>query len=70
MVNLWVIFMLHLKVHLRFFWGALRIAQKVEEKDTFDIVIDGLFDSVTEGADEGFMFNPSTMQTISRGSVG
>ena len=32
-----------------FFQGALKIAQKCEETDTFDVVIDGLVDSEIEG---------------------
>ena len=36
-----------------FFQWALKIAQKGEEKDKFDVVIDVLLYSAIEGADEG-----------------
>ena len=36
-----------------FFQGALKVAQKCEEKDIFDVVIDGLLDSAIEGVLEG-----------------
>ena len=36
-----------------FFQGALRVAQKCEEKDIFDVLIDGLLDSATKGVLEG-----------------
>ena len=36
-----------------FFQWALKVAQKGEEKDKFDVVIDGLLYSAIEGADEG-----------------
>ena len=36
-----------------FFQGTLQVAQKCEEKDTFDVVIDGLLDSAIEGVLEG-----------------
>ena len=32
-----------------FFQGALKVAQKCEEKDIFGVVIDGLLDSAIEG---------------------
>ena len=35
-----------------FFQGTLKIAQKCEEKDIFDVVIDGLLDSAVEGVIE------------------
>ena len=45
-----------------FFQGALKIAQKCEEKDTFDVVIDGLVDSEIEsvlvGAPRDAINNP------------
>ena len=89
-----------------FFQGTLKITQKGEEKDTFDVVMDCMLDSAFEIALEGapkdvlknlckdsqeatitfeskqnvvnilnfqlffIMFNLSTMQAISRGSVG
>ena len=36
-----------------FFQGTLKVAQKCEEKDIFDVVIDGLLDSAVEGVLEG-----------------
>ena len=36
-----------------FFQGALKVAQKCEEKDIFDVVIDGLLDSAIEVILEG-----------------
>ena len=36
-----------------FFQGTLKVAQKCEEKDIFDVVIDGLLDSTAEGVLEG-----------------
>ena len=36
-----------------FFQGTLKVAQKCEEKDIFDVVIDGLLDSAVEGVFEG-----------------
>ena len=36
-----------------FFQGTLKVAQKCEEKDIFDVVIDGLLDSAIEGVLEG-----------------
>ena len=35
-----------------FFQGALRVAQKSEEKDTFDVLIDSLLDNAIEGVFE------------------
>lgn len=35
------------------FQGALKVAQKAEERDTFDVVIDALLDSALEGVLEG-----------------
>ena len=36
-----------------FFQGTLKVAQKCEEKDIFDVVIDGLLGSAIEGVLEG-----------------
>ena len=36
-----------------FFQGALKVAQKCEEKDIFDVVVNGLLDSAIEGVLEG-----------------
>ena len=36
-----------------FLQGTLKVAQKCEEKDTFDFVFDGLLDSAIEGVLEG-----------------
>ena len=36
-----------------FFQGILKIAQNCEERDIFDVVIDGLLDSAIEGVLEG-----------------
>ena len=36
-----------------FFYGALKVAQKSEEKDIFDVVINRLLDSAIEGVLEG-----------------
>ena len=36
-----------------FFQGTLKVAQKCEEKDIFDVVIDGLLDRAIEGVLEG-----------------
>ena len=36
-----------------FFQGKLKVAQNCEEKDIFDVVIDGLPDSAIEGVLEG-----------------
>ena len=36
-----------------FLQGALKVAQKCEEKDTFDFAFDGLLDSAIEGVLEG-----------------
>ena len=36
-----------------FFQGTLKVAQKCEEKDIFDVVIDGLVDIAIEGVLEG-----------------
>ena len=36
-----------------FFQGTLKVAQKCEENDIFDVVIDGLLNSVVEGVLEG-----------------
>ena len=36
-----------------FFQGALKVAQECEEKDTFDVFIDGILDSAIEGVIEG-----------------
>ena len=36
-----------------FFQGALKVIQKCEEKDIFDVVIDSLLDSAIEGVLEG-----------------
>ena len=36
-----------------FLQGALKVAQKCEEKDIFGVVIDGLLDSAIEGVFEG-----------------
>ena len=36
-----------------FLQGALKVAQKCEEKDIFDVVSDGLLDITTEGVLEG-----------------
>ena len=36
-----------------FFQGALKVAQKCEEKDRSDVVIDGLFDSAIDSVLEG-----------------
>ena len=40
-------------VHKIFFQGALKFVQNCEEKDTFDVKIDGLRDSGIEGVLEG-----------------
>ena len=37
------------------FQGALKVAQKCEEKSIFDVVIDGLLDSTFEGVLEGII---------------
>ena len=52
-MNLRVEFMLHLKGQQVFFQGTLKVAQKCEEKDISDVVIDGLLYSVVEGVLEG-----------------
>ena len=36
-----------------FFQGTLKVAQKCEQKDIFDVVVDGLLDGAIEGVLEG-----------------
>ena len=52
-VNLRVHFMFHLKEQPRFSFREHLKLQKCEEKDIFDVVIDGLLDSAVEGVLEG-----------------
>ena len=42
--------MLHLTVHLRFYFKEHLNCTKIEEKDAFDVLVDGLLDGAIEGA--------------------